>query len=155
MSLLAYDLSKQNIKPNVKAPKQVALHSYSGCGGFTCVTQRRDNEHEMVVGTVDGTILVYDLDFAQPTIVLTDRNRVKVTACEVSPDGRHLVTGLADGTLAIYEFGTDNGKATMKLVLQATCHSGSVVRVCWTLDNKQIVSAGNDGELIVWNFFTR
>jgi WD40 repeat protein len=155
MTLLAFDLSKQDTNRNVKGPKQVAMHSYSGCGGFTCATQRPNHEHEMIIGTADGTVLVYDLDYPQPVLVITDAARMRVTACECSPDGNHLVVGLADGSLVVYRLREDEkDKTQFTLVLQAVCHSGAVVRCCWTADGKQILSSGADGELIVWNFYT-
>lgn len=182
MRLIAYDLNKCDTNPSVKGPKRIAVHSLSGCGGFTCVTQRADHEHEMVVGTVDGRLLIYDLDYEAPVISIADQTRTRVTACEVSPNGKFLAAGLADGTLTIYAFtstgGSDERGASnphlrqpspgnqqggragssgdgCRLLLQQQCHSSTVVRCSWTADGRQLVSAGGDGELILWNFYTK
>lgn len=159
MSHCAFDLSKVNNKPNVKGPKCIASHSFSGCGGFTCITQRADNEHEIIIGTMDGKLLFFDLDFPQPVLTIVDKNRIKVTSCEVSPNGRFLVAGLADGSLVVYQLSavSEQGKTVNRcdLVLHAVCHSSAVARCSWTADNKQIISAGGDGELIMWNFYTK
>jgi WD40 repeat protein len=151
-SMFSFDLSKVDANPNVRAPKRVATHADSAAGGFLCMTQRRDREHEMIVGTVEGRILFFDLDYPDAVMVLVDATRAKVTSLEVSPDGRFLVAGLGDGSLAVYGLDAYNSHAA-SLLLHAVCHSSAVVRTAWTPDGKQVVSAGGDGELIVWNFY--
>lgn len=152
MSLFSYDLTKMDRNPNVAQPRRIATHSDATTGGFTCMSQRVDCEREVVVGTVEGKILFYDLDYPEPVISLSDVTRTMVTSLEVSPTGRFLVAGLGDGSLVVYELFPTQSQA--KLVLQATCHSTRVVRCSWTRDGRQIVSAGGDGELILWNFYT-
>jgi WD40 repeat protein len=151
-SLFSFDLSKVDTNPNVRAPKRVATHADASAGGFLCMTQRRDREHEIIVGTVEGRILCFDLDYPDAVMVLVDSSRAKVTSLEVSPDGRFLVAGLGDGSLAVYGLDPYNSHAA-SVLLHAVCHSSAVVRTAWTPDGKQVVSAGGDGELIVWNFY--
>jgi WD40 repeat protein len=152
MSLLSYDLTKLDQNPNVRAPKRVSTHSDASCGGFLCMTQRRDREHEIVVGTVEGRILFFDLDFPDAVMVLVDSTRARVTSMEISPDGRFLVAGLGDGSLAVYGLDPYHSQKA-SLLLHAVCHSSAVVRTAWTTDGRQVVSAGGDGELILWNFY--
>ena len=147
MTHLAYDLSKSSGSQN---PRRIGTHAVSNCGGFVCATQRCDGEHEMVVGTADGRILFFDLDVSQkPILEIADRNRVKVSAVEASPNGQFLAAGLADGSILVYKLGGQ----TCELAFYVQCHSGAVSRCTWTPDSKQIVSASSDGDLMVWNFF--
>jgi WD40 repeat protein len=152
MSLFSYDLTKVDPHPNVRAPKRVATHADANCGGFLCMTQRKDREHEIIIGTVEGRILFFDLDYPDAVMVLVDSTRARVTSLEVSPDGRVLVAGLGDGSLAVYGLDPYHSQKA-SLLLHAVCHSSAVVRTAWTPDGKQVVSAGGDGELILWNFF--
>lgn len=152
MMLCSYDLTTVDKNPNVKGVQKIATKNFANAGVFTCATQRRDNEHEVIVGTQEGNVLFFDIDAAQPTMMITDKKRCRVTAMEVSPNGRWLVEGLSDGSLAIYELFHGEGQRCA-LVLQAACHGSAVSRCVWTTDGRQIISAGNDGELIVWNFF--
>jgi WD40 repeat protein len=153
MALFSFDLTKVDNNPNVKQPKRVATHSDATSGGFLCMTQRVDCEREMFVGTVEGKILAFDLDYPTPVLTISDCNRQRVTAMEVSPDGKYLCAGLGDGSLAIYGLRADRSDYA-KLLLHAVCHSTAVVRCVWSRDARQIVSAGADGELIIWNFYT-
>lgn len=152
MCLFSYDLTKVDTHPNMKCPKRVATHSDASSGGFLCMTQRVDREHEVIIGTVEGRILFFDLDYADPVLVLVDQQRVRVTSVEVSPDGRFLAAGLGDGSLTLYALDPEHSQKA-SLLLHAVCHSSAVVRCVWTGDGKQIVSAGGDGELIIWNFY--
>jgi WD40 repeat protein len=143
----AYDLSKNSSNQN---PRRIAVHSVANCGGFVCATQRLDAEHELIVGTADGRIFFFDLDVSQkPVLEVADRNRVRVSAVEASPDGRHLAAGLADGSILVYCL---NGQSCNP-VFFVQCHSGAVTRCAWTADSKQIVTSSSDGDLMVWNFF--
>ena len=150
MSLASYDLTKEDMA--VSAPRRIAFKSDVQAGAFTCLAQRRDHERECVVGTQEGSILFFDIDAERPVMRISDAQRSKITALEVSPNGRWLVGGLSDGSIVVYELFADSGNRC-QLVLQALCHSAGVARCAWTADGRQVVSAGNDGELIIWNFY--
>ena len=143
----AYDLSKNGANQN---PRRISAHSVPNCGGFVCASQRFDGEHEMIVGTADGRIFFFDLDVSQkPVLEIADRNRVRVSAVEASPDGKYLAAGLADGSILVYKLGGQ----TCEPSYFVQSHSGAVTRCAWTADSKQIVSSSTDGDLMVWNFF--
>jgi WD40 repeat protein len=151
-ALFSYDISRVDPAPNSKNCRRVASHGFSGGGTFTCLSQRVDHEREVIVGTSEGKIAFFDLDVNDPVLVIEDKNRSRVTCLSVSPNGKHLVAGSADGTLSVYELFQHDGSMCAP-VIQSTCHSGSVARVQFTCDSRQVLSAGVDGEIIVWNFF--
>lgn len=153
MTVNSYDISRVDPNPNSKTCRRVASHGYSAGGGFTCMTQRVNHERELVVGTAEGRIAFFDLDVSDPVLVIEDKSRSKVTCMTVAPNGKHLAVGSADGTLSVYELFEGNGSVCAPAI-QAVVHSSSVSRVLWTCDNRQVISAGVDGEIIVWNFFS-
>lgn len=152
MALFSYDISRVDPNPNNKNCRRVASHGFAAGGALTCLSQRVDHEREVIVGTAEGKIAFFDLDVADPVLIIEDKNRSRVTCLAVSPNGKHLVAGSADGTLFAYELFQNDGSSCAP-VIQSTCHSGSVSRVQWTCDSRQVLSAGVDGEIIVWNFY--
>lgn len=157
MTHCAYDLSQLGKVAGV--PRKVSSHNVSSTGGFLCCTQRLNNEHELIVGTADGRLLFFDLDVPQrPVLEIGEPSKFKIASCECSPNGQLLSVGLSDGTLRVYVLGVKIGSGgtenTCDLVVDAACHSGSVVRTSWTPDSKQLLSASQDGDLVVWNLFS-
>jgi len=137
--VVSYDL-KQN-KPLVQHFTQ---HSH-----VTGLSQRKDHEQEVVSSSLDGKILFWDVDFPDPQGGLESPpgGPVRLRCCEVSPSGRYIAAGADDARLYIYDL------AACACVQQCEGHSGGVTRVRWSPDQKQIVTAGKDGCVIVWNFF--
>lgn len=157
MTHCAYDLSQ--LGKVAGAPRRVSAHNVSSTGGFLCCTQRLNNEHEMIVGTSDGRLLFFDLDVPQrPVLEVGEPSKFRVVSCDCSPNGQLLSVGLSDGALRVYRLGArhvSSGKEnTCELLIDAACHSGSVARTTWTGDSKQLISASQDGDLIVWNLFS-
>merc|ERR1719491_2436376 len=137
--MVTYDLKKQ---------KALIQHqSHVSC--MTGVSQRKDREHEVVTSSTDGRILFWDVDYADPTGSIDNplATQLKLRCCEVSPSGRYIVAGAEDFRLYVYDL------ANCTCIQECHGHAGPVVRVRWSPDQKQIVSAGRDGCVIVWNFF--
>lgn len=156
MTHCAYDLSQ--LGKVAGAPRRVASHNVSSTGGFLCCSQRINNEHEIVVGTVDGRLLFFDLDVPQRSVLeVGEPSKYQVVSCQCSPDGSFLAVGHSDGGLRVYRLGTrssPSGKEnTCDILVDAACHSGAVSRTTWTADSKQLLTASLDGDLIVWNMF--
>mmetsp|Transcript_30075 Transcript_30075/g.65597 ORF Transcript_30075/g.65597 Transcript_30075/m.65597 type:complete len:622 (+) Transcript_30075:180-2045(+) len=139
--VVTYDL-KQN--------KTLVQHS-TPSSNVTGLSQRKDQEHEVVSCSLDGRILFWDVDYAEPTGCLAGPKGVslKLRCCEVSPSGRYIATGTEDGNLYIYDL------VSCSCIQECGGHSGAVARVRWSPDQKQIVSAGKDGCVIIWNFFEK
>jgi WD40 repeat protein len=151
--MCSYDISKTNPNPSVKSCQRVATHSYALGGPFTCIAQRRDHEREVIVGTHEGRVAFFDMDVADPVLVIEDKRRARVTCVSVSPTGQYLVVGSADGTLSLYELFSQDGGVCAP-ILQCACHSTGVARAQWAGDGRQVITGGTDGEVLVWNFFT-
>jgi WD40 repeat protein len=68
-----------------------------------------------------------------------------VQAVAVTPDGRRIVTGGADGTVRVWDRETGVEQAVL------TGHTGLVLAVAVTPDGRQIVTGGGDGTVRVWD----
>mmetsp|Transcript_20578 Transcript_20578/g.59601 ORF Transcript_20578/g.59601 Transcript_20578/m.59601 type:complete len:622 (-) Transcript_20578:77-1942(-) len=135
--VVSYDL-KHN-KPMVQHLTQTS--------SVTGLSQRKDREHEVVSASLDGKILFWDVDYPNPTGCLEAPGPVRLRCCEVSPSGRYIAAGADDARLYIFDL------AACSCIQECEGHSGGVSRVRWSPDQKQIVSAGKDGCVIIWNFF--
>eukprot|EP00747_Dinoflagellata_sp_TGD_P166792 gnl/TRDRNA2_/TRDRNA2_190139_c0_seq1.p1 gnl/TRDRNA2_/TRDRNA2_190139_c0~~gnl/TRDRNA2_/TRDRNA2_190139_c0_seq1.p1 ORF type:complete len:646 (-),score=96.57 gnl/TRDRNA2_/TRDRNA2_190139_c0_seq1:67-1938(-) len=138
--VVTYDL-KQN-KPLIQHVTQNS--------SVTGLSQRKDREHEVVAANLDGRILFWDVDYADPVGCLEPPGgpaSLRLTSCQVSPSGRYIAAGAEDCQLYIYDL------SACSCIQVCQGHSGAVTAVRWSPDQKQIVSVGKDGCVIVWNFF--
>ena len=65
----------------------------------------------------------------------------------MSNSNKYFVTGGMLGIVRIYEFGTG------QFVTECKAHSSTITCVRFSPDDKQIISTGRDGLVVVWNFF--
>jgi len=116
----------------------------------TCLSQRKDREHEVVSSTLDGKLLFWDVDYADPVGCLDSPDGgapLRFRCCEVSPSGRYIAAGTDDARVYIYDL------MTCQCIQECEGHCLAVVSIRWSPDQKQFCSAGKDGCIIVWNFF--
>jgi len=141
-SVVSYDL-KQN--------KAVVVHSMQA-GNFTGLTQRKDHEKEMLTVGLDGRLLFWDVDYADPVGCLTPtcpymEGNSKLLCGEVSPHGRYLACAGQEHLLYLFDL------QTCEQIQALEGHSKAVVRMAWSPDQKQLVTVSQDSCLAVWNFF--
>mmetsp|Transcript_44839 Transcript_44839/g.80343 ORF Transcript_44839/g.80343 Transcript_44839/m.80343 type:complete len:658 (-) Transcript_44839:933-2906(-) len=145
-NLFTYDVYKSDV---AKGAKRLTYHCDTEGLGFNAVTQRIDNEHECVVATCDGRLLVYDIDYPTPTLVVSDPLRTRINTVAVSPSGTHMACGNAEGKLHLY----DLRQSPPRLLGQAWLHSNDIMCLKWSPDGKQLITAGHDSALCIWNFY--
>jgi WD40 repeat protein len=100
----------------------------------------------MATGSADGKVVIWDTERAAPLHVLSGHvNQVNALAFS-RPDGRLLATGGADAALQIWNVssGTPAGPALYGNI-------GGVKRVAFGRDEHQLATAGDDGQVIVWD----
>lgn len=68
-------------------------------------------------------------------------------SCIRSNDGELIVVGCASGTLALYNF------STCQQLSSVLAHSGAVTGVAFSADDRQVLSSGEDGCVVMWNVF--
>jgi WD40 repeat protein len=131
---------------DLKHNKPLVQH-FTQASNITGLSQRKDREREMVSSSLDGKLLFWDVDFADPTGCLDSPGMLRFRCLEVSPSGRYIVAGTEDGRVYIFDL------VTCECIQECEGHADGVMHVRWSPDQKQIVSAGKDGVVIVWNFF--
>jgi len=132
---------------DLKRNKALIQHQ-TPVSAITGMSQRKDCEHVVVTASLDGRILFWDVDYADPTgCIESPASGVRLRCLEVSPSGRYIAAGGEDSRLYIYDL------KTCSCIQECDGHANTVVRVRWSPDQKQIVSAAKDGCTIVWNFF--
>eukprot|EP00164_Ancoracysta_twista_P004891 GFYU01006652.1.p1 GENE.GFYU01006652.1~~GFYU01006652.1.p1 ORF type:complete len:670 (-),score=143.64 GFYU01006652.1:102-1976(-) len=132
---------------DLKKDKRINYHLGGKEGSFTCMTQRLDNENEVITGQTDGRIIFWDCDYPDPVKIIVDPNRVKINAIEISPSGKYLITCSDDLSIKIWEVQSN------QLIAVGVAHSNHVCDVKWSPDEKQIVSVGLDASVCVWNWY--
>jgi WD40 repeat protein len=65
----------------------------------------------------------------------------------ISHNNRYFATGGALGVVRIYDY------TTGAFVTECRAHSNMITCIRFSPDDKQIVSTGRDGLVVVWNFF--
>jgi WD40 repeat protein len=137
--VVTYDL-KQN-KP--------AVQHFTRGSSFTGLSQRKDRDRETVTCSLDGKIMFWDVDYADPTGCIEPPPGAvqRLTCVAVSPSGRYIAAGSEEAKLNIYDL------VDCTLIQECEGHLGSINKVRWSPDQKQIITAGKDGCVIIWNFF--
>lgn len=136
--VVTYDLKKNKALVQHQTP--------TSC--ITGLTQRKDCEHEVCSASLDGRILFWDVDYADPTgCIESPASGVKLRCLDMSPSGRYIAAGSEDSRLYIYDL------KVCRCIQECDGHANAVVKVRWSPDQKQIVSVAKDGCVIVWNFF--
>ena len=72
---------------------------------------------------------------------------MRMTCVSVSPSGTYLAVS---GGQLVSIFDLASG---IRLMAQGQGHSDSVVSLAWSPDEKQVLSAGDDCCVCVWNFY--
>ena len=112
------------------------------------MTQRKDNELELITAGQGSPILFWDCDEMKPVAQIAYPYRVN--SIKVSPSGKNLVFGTETNELFTYSIeGLDN----FTFLGKGLGHSAPVQKICWSPDEKQIISVSQDQSISVWNFF--
>jgi WD40 repeat protein len=69
-----------------------------------------------------------------------------------SPDGQRVAVGEENGTITLYD--VDDKYTVRRLKQIAEAHKGPVRGLAFVPDTKELISAGEDGKLIVWDVTT-
>lgn len=92
----------------------------------------------------DGVAVVRDFETGKDLARLTG-HFAKVTATVVSPDGKRIATGSADGLVRAWD------AVTFRPLTDPRGHRGEVLTVCVSPDGKLALTTGADGAAIVWD----
>jgi eukaryotic-like serine/threonine-protein kinase len=94
------------------------------------------------------TVRVWDAETGQEAFAISagsDYFSLPFQAVAFSPDGRHLVTGKADGALQVWDAGTGAPVCTLGT------HDREVRGVVFSHDGRHLASASGDGDVKLWD----
>lgn len=137
-SLCTYDL---------KAESKINGHQTKN-GSLFAMTQRKDNELELITSGQGAPIYFWDCDEINPVGEIL--YPYKVLTLDISPSGRFLAFGTETNELYVYSI---NGTNNFEILTKGVGHSGPITKLKWTPDEKQIVTVSTDASICVWNFY--
>ena len=110
------------------------------------MTQRKDNELELITSGQGAPIYFWDWDEINPVGEIL--YPYKVLTLDISPSGRFLAFGIETNELYIYSI---NGTNNFEILTKGVGHSGPITKLKWTPDEKQILSMiQNNSEYIIF-----
>jgi WD40 repeat protein len=103
----------------------------------------------IVAGCLDGTVRVWDLATATPTLLtLLKGHTGAVVGAEFSQDGKHIVTASADKTALIWDW--EKAKSSPAAPIALKGHTDELTGAAFSRDGRYVVTASNDGTARIW-----
>ncbi len=136
-SVLSYDL---------KAGRRIICHIVNN-GVMANMTQRKDGENEIITSDSYGRLLYWDVDIREPVLAVQDPARQLIRACQISPSGRFLAFAGDDQILKILDC------INFQIISLGQSHSGPILSLHWTPDERQVLTGGEDTCVSIWNFY--
>src|SRR6185503_5019313 len=118
---------------------EIAARAFRFRGGTFDPVMTGDRRHVLVSGS-DAT---YELDATDLRLLAT--HPAGGDTLRLSPDGRTLALGSADGSVRLLDVGT------AEIRRLAGQHTALVLRLAFTPDGKTLTSVAEDGKLLVWD----
>ncbi len=135
---------------DLKNEKRVANHTQR-MGGVNCFSIAPADNNKFISVGQERKITYWDLRKSQADAVLESSpyrgESDEVMSICISQNSKYFVTGGQLGVLRIYDF--SNGQ----FITECRAHSSTITCVKFSPDDKQIISTGRDGLVVVWNFF--
>ncbi|CAD8212252.1 unnamed protein product [Paramecium pentaurelia] len=128
---------------DLKTDKKVIQHQ-SRNGVLLDMTQRKDNELELITCGINMPIQFWDIDIVEPVQSI---DVTKLNSIAISPDGKILATGSDSGELILISI------LTQSILGKYLGHSSGVSKVAWTSDQKQVITTSYDGTVCLWNIY--
>ena len=131
---------------DLKTTHRLMYHMIAS-GSMNDMTQRFDNEQELITCDNYGRLLHWDIDYRDPVLAVQDPSRKSLKCCTISPSGKYLAYGGEDQLLKIIDI------TSGLIIALGQGHSDGILTIAWTNDEQQIITSGYDNCLCVWNFY--
>jgi WD40 repeat protein len=142
-------LTEVIVEPSRPEPPRAILEGH--LLEVTCVAVAGGSIPHIISGSEDGTVRVWEQVPGQSRweeLYRLDHHAV-VRTLAVSPDGKTLVTGTADGLLRLFNLSTLTEDSEAR-VLDGK-HAGAVTCLAFSLDGKTLASGGDDRAICLWD----
>lgn len=134
-ALLVWDLANPNSRPRVIE---------TGAGNLFALAVSPDESTVALGGAPDGTVQLWHTTDWKPYGIHLDGAHGRVWTVAFSSDGS-LAAGTEDGNVVIWKGWKE------KIATLGPSHQGRVWKVAFSFDDQLVASAGDDGEVKLWN----
>lgn len=133
---------------DLKKERRISGHAQK-MGSINSIAVANDQVSILSVGG-NKSITAWDIRQADPLAIVpyNKTNAFEPKWMELSHDNSVFAVGGTDETVNLFEY------KTMKPLSVGEGHSGIVNQLKFSPDDKQLVSVGTDGCVLVWNLFT-
>ncbi|KAK2952324.1 putative Cilia- and flagella-associated protein 52 [Blattamonas nauphoetae] len=101
---------------------------------------------QVVTPSQDRSIVFWDLSVADPTRIIQDAHEDAITTISMAHDMDMFATGSLDSVVKLW-------KTNGQLLGEFFGHSSAINCIRFSPDDKQLLSCGDDGNILVWNIF--
>ncbi len=119
-------------------------------GGINAVAMLNDQNAFLSVGQ-ERKITYWQLNQSMPLAILNTSPYVQeddeLMAVSLSYTNRYFATGGILGILRVWDYQSKN------IVAEARAHAGTITSIKFAPDDKQIVTTGTDGLVMIWNLY--
>ena len=104
-------------------------------------------KHILSVGQ-EKKITFWELNKSDPVRMISPAHNGEAICVVTSNSGELVATGGTDDMVKLWDM------ASGELLAEGQAHSGHVKALCFSPDDRQLVSVGMDGNAMVWNVYT-
>ena len=133
--------------PSLTPPGGRLLRTLAGHSNSVTAVVVTPNGKQLISGSMDKTIKVWNLATGEEKFTLTGHND-SVIALAVTPNGKEVISGSWDKTIKVWNLETGEEQLTL------TGHSSPVYAVAVTPNGKKVISGSEDNTIKVWNLET-
>lgn len=149
LHLLSSSRDKALLCWDLRSEKRISAH-IQRMGGINSFDVAPGRNLVLTTGQ-DRKITYWDLREANPIKSFdTNGNPKKGDECfalSISHDGKYFATGGSEQIVRLWDMGTG------KILSEGSGHSGCINSISFSADDKQMVSAGRDGSILLWNLY--
>ncbi len=126
--------------------RNIIYRTLTGLEGRPNVAMLSADNTFVLAGGKDNKISMWDLGSILPKIEKTFEGHTdQVKSLDLSPDGKYLASGSADGSVRLWNI------QNTALIYELKGHSGGVNAVAFGPYGKTLASGGADGRIVLWN----
>ena len=131
---------------DLRAEKHVATNTQR-MGGINGIALHPNMKHILSVGQ-EKKITFWELNKSDPIRMISPAHSGEALCVVTSNSGELVATGGTDDMVKLWDM------ASGELLAEGQAHSGHVKALCFSPDDRQLVSVGMDGNAMVWNVYT-
>jgi len=136
---------------DLRAEQRISSHQHR-MGGINSIALSGDQTQVLTIGQ-EKKLTFWDL--REPNPIASLNHGDEAFSMAVSHNGLYVATGGRDHRVKIWDMqNASQGRERESLLMDGVGHSGHIRSIAFSPDDRQVVSVGEDGCVLVWNVFT-